>query len=102
MRISGSVPSDLGRISPSLNEPKNAVQQAAQKTFLLSRSQLLIAISWPISFSKGKDIANLEELLSSAYRDTFFAPLSIALTKKSFSNLIFSSLILCANFRSER
>jgi hypothetical protein len=55
--------SDLGRISPSLKEPKKTMQHAAQKTSLLSFDQLLNAISWPMIFNNGKDMTNLDFLV---------------------------------------
>ncbi len=60
VRVSGSVFSDLGKISHKRKDPKKAVQHAAQKTSLLAGSQLLDAILWPSSFIKGNVITNFE------------------------------------------
>jgi len=46
--------------SPHLKEPKNARQQADQKTFLSYELNLDFAVSWPKIFSSGSDIAFLE------------------------------------------
>jgi hypothetical protein len=68
---------------PKRNEPKKATQQADQNIVLLSWDQLLVAISWPIIFSKENDITNLDLFLMAEYRDTFLAPFSITLMKKN-------------------
>jgi hypothetical protein len=79
--VSSWVWSDFRRILPKRNEPKKATQQADQNTVLLSWDQLLVAISWPIIFSKGNDITNLDLFVMAEYRDTL-APFSITLMKK--------------------
>jgi hypothetical protein len=79
--VSGSRPFDFGKISPRRKEPKKATQHAVQNTDLLSWDQSLVAISWPSSFSKGKDITNLDRLQMVEYREMFLAPFIIALIK---------------------
>jgi hypothetical protein len=93
VNVSGSLWSDFGSISPKRNEPKKATQQANQNTSLLSWDQLLLAISWPIIFSRGKGITNFEFFVMEK-RNIFLAPFNIALMKKSFSNFASTFLIL--------
>ncbi len=74
------------RISPILNEPKKATQQAAQKTLLLSVDQLLQAISWPRIFRRGRVITNFAFFVMFEYSERFSAPFIIDLMKKSEVN----------------
>lgn len=93
--------SELERISPILKEPKKARQQAAQKTFLLSVFQLLVAISCPINFKRGRVMTSFACLEMFEYRDIFSAPFSMDFVKKSEKIFGSRSLRLWAIFRSE-
>jgi hypothetical protein len=79
--VSGSCSFVFGSISRRRNDPKNATQHAVQKTDLLSWDQLLVAISWPVSFKSGNDITNLDRLEMDEYREMFLAPFIIAAMK---------------------
>ena len=71
----GSKQSGLeAKISPTLNPPKNIMQQADQNTLLLSESQLLIAIPWPISFRRERVITFLFLVSNSDWNSRFLQP----------------------------
>jgi hypothetical protein len=100
-QVSNSGELDLlsGRISPSRNEPKKAMQQAAHTTILLSLAQLLSAISWPKIFRRGKVITNFAVFKMFVYRFKFLAPLIIELIKKIVFKIAWAASELVCQFQ---
>jgi hypothetical protein len=89
------------RISPILNDPKNATQQAAQKTLLLSVDQLLVAISWPRILRSGRVMTNFACFVMFEYKERFSAPFIMDLMKKSDTKQGCSLFSKCAVLKSE-
>ena len=72
--------SDFARSSPILKEPKKATHIVVHMTDFVETVQSFFAISWPIIFSKDKDIAFLGFLEDFLLKERFSTPLREAFT----------------------